>query len=311
MRKFIKKIVLFIAYTLILFIVFFGAFMLINRYNSSHIPAINFSNSYSFNEKMMFLNDKQGTYEVMAIGSSMALNNLHSETITDNLNTDSYINISSWGLNNEEIYQNLKLAYPHYKPTTILFPGSMYDFNYSVKIFKEWTIKSFLEQTFPKPLYYFLTFDLKYYVDNFKYARNVRNYPHNYDYLNFDEFGAVNFYSETFDIDSLRYNSKILDGIQIDENQYAYLDSIVTFCNSNNIKLIYADVPLREDLRNNLTELELEIFDNHEMKIRKLLKNQTYIDSESFDLDKSLYFDNTHLTASGAKFFTRKMLSSK
>src|SRR5882762_5458526 len=96
MKRFVVKLVLFLCLSLLL-----SAGLLL-FYSTSHniendLPGPNLSNSFSLNEKLLFLRKHSGKKNILAIGSSMALNNLHSETIVNILNDTSYINAASWG----------------------------------------------------------------------------------------------------------------------------------------------------------------------------------------------------------------------
>ena len=106
MRKFIINIFKFLLFpTIIIGIIFFT---IIKKIGLENLPALNFSSSYSYNEKIRFLKNKSNSPSIIAIGSSMTLNNLDSDIVVKELKDDEYLNVSSWGLRISESYKLLK-----------------------------------------------------------------------------------------------------------------------------------------------------------------------------------------------------------
>ncbi len=310
MKKFFFKVIYFTFYTIVLSAIVLGSFMALNKLNFSHIPAINLSNSYSFNEKMTFLKENKTEVEIMAIGSSMSLNNLHSESIVDVFSTNSYINTSTWGANMEEIYNFLKITYPYFKPNTILLCSNMYDYMESIKTIRFDKSENYLAGDYPTWWIFLKTFDLSYYFKNFTYAKMVRTNPHTLYYLDYDAYGAVGYDSPTFEVEEKRYNLRLVDDIKIDEIQYAYLDSISLFCKNNNVKLLFLQGPIRSGITSTYTPSEWSIIEQHQKKVKDIVSEDHYFyDANELEWDDSYFYDPTHLNVRASERYTRHILS--
>ena len=125
MQIFIKKILFFIGGITTLSIVFFTLWL--NYYST---PPPNLSNSISLNAKVLFLknNFSRANIDILAIGSSMSLNNINSSSITKAYSDEQYLNLSSWGLTMEETFNLIKIYNKKYHPKTIIISSNYSDF---------------------------------------------------------------------------------------------------------------------------------------------------------------------------------------
>ncbi len=306
MIQFIKKTILFFAFFGLTFIGIFAAWIIYN-YPAVDNPAPNLSNSYSFNEKMLFMkNSKTKKLDALAIGSSMSLNNLHSETIARQLGTKSFINASSWGLNMKDNYRLLKVLNEIYHPNVLLVAANISDFQRVSKTIRYELVKGYLESPFSNLNYYLKTFNMEYYFQNIKYASEVRNNVHDYEYLNYDKYGGMNYGAEDFNINQERWMGDSIVDANFDPLQYQYLDSISTYCENNNIKLYFFQSPFREGYYSNLNEKEKKLIYSHIERIQHILRdgNCTFINTVDTTWSDSLFVDWTHLNKNGAKLFT-------
>src|SRR3982751_6326885 len=111
MNSFLKKIGLFSLLCMLLSAVIVGVYKLRYDVSCKDFPAPALSDSYSLNEKIEFLRTKEKDIPILAIGSSIALNNLHSETIAKNITGKKFLNAASWGMNMGDNYSLLKVLY--------------------------------------------------------------------------------------------------------------------------------------------------------------------------------------------------------
>ncbi len=306
MIGFIKKLLLFILYVIGFSMFTLFGYMYWNDLDTGDFPAVNLSNSYSFNEKMQFLKSKQEHSEVMAIGSSMSLNNLHSQTVVEKLGTTSFVNTASWGVNMEETFFLLKIVEEVYQPKTVILSSSLVDFMKSKKVFRYELIEGYLKRSKPGFYYYWITFDLKYFTNNFIFAKTTRSDPDNLEYLGFDEFGGVNFESNQFKINKLRWEDRIVDRYEFEGEQYNYLDSISTFCKNKNIKLLFSQGPIRKGILSSYDDKEQQILFNHVDRVKRIISKHGnyFVDAANTEWHDSLFFDNTHLSSKGAEIYT-------
>lgn len=304
MKKFLWHNLLFAAFlsVIILLLIVVYAF----KYNTTinDLPAPNFSNSYSFNEKILFLKKSDISPEVLAIGSSMTLNNLHSQTVINKLKTKKYLNVASWGMSIQEEYQLLKQLTLIYKPKKIIIACSIVDFKKNDKNIDYFLIHKYLSGH--NELKHHLShFSSQYYFNNFKYAHQVRNDSSNYEYLGFDNYGAVNFNNQGFKISNNRWNTDFEENA-INKREYLYLDSIGLYCQEKKIVLLFFQTPMREGLYNKLTNKKLTELNNHISKVETIIKarHQQFVDATKVKWKDYLFVDGTHLNAKGAELFT-------
>lgn len=277
-----------------------------NQIFDSDIPALKFSNSYSFNEKILFLRNCSKESNVLAIGSSIALNNLFSKTVIKELKTEKFLNTASWGMSMKDDYAFLKSLNKIYKIKSIILACNIGDFYHSRKdidfefvenylFFNEWNVfKSYLK-----------TFDLNYYLKNFTYAKKVRNCINDYDCLKYDNYGTVNLTRESFKINNKRWMDFYLN-TNFEQLQYNYLDSISEFCVDNRIELLVFQSPVRQGIYTNLTQFKQEFLKLHGENIRNIIEqdNHIFIDSNDTFWQDSLFIDAVHFNDKGAELFT-------
>ncbi len=313
MNFFLKKLFIFISFFVITFLSIILIWIIYNYPNVDN-PAPNFSTSYSLNEKMLFLKKNKTSIkpEVLSIGSSMSLNNLHSETIVEYLKTKNYLNSSSWGLNIKENYHMLKILVEIYKPKTVISAINLMDFQKSSKTIRYDLIKQYLQSDYSFP-YYFEAFNMPYYFQNIKYSNEVRTHENEYEYLGYDKYGAVNYKKANFQIVPERWNGEKILNYKIELAQYQYLDSISLFCEMNGIELYFFHGSFREGYLSNLNQKEQDLIFSHIERIKAILNDNkcNFISAIDTTWKDSLFVDWTHLNSKGAKYFTEYCLKKR
>jgi hypothetical protein len=308
MKKFIKKTFLFICYALAASIIFAIFFIFYNGLDIKDIPAPNLSDSYSYNEKMQFLHARKINAGILAVGSSMTLNNLNSEIITQQLNSTSYLNMGSFGMSLKDDFLLLQILLKSDTCNTLIITSNIIDFQLKDKRIDYRILNDYLSSNKANPGNIILeTFNLRYYIDNSIVAKKTRSHSHNneYDNLAFDTYGAVNFDGYKFMISPKRWDMDFL-GEKCNAYQYDYLDSISNYCKSNNIQLLFFQSPLRQGLYSKLNAEKNNNLHTHIGKIETILKkdNHVFINSNNAVWNDSLFVDGIHLNSNGARLFT-------
>jgi hypothetical protein len=307
MSKFIKQCILFLSFLSIIAAFALFAFLKINQLSLSDFPALHFSNSYSLNEKIRFLKTSSKQANTLALGSSMTLNNLHSETVINKFKKNEYLNTAAWGLSMGDNYTYLKSLNKVYPLKHLIICSNIVDFQNNEKLIDFNYVESYLKDNdIISFIQFFNTFDIKYYTENWRYAKKVRSCSNHYDYLNFDQYGAINFEAKGFKINPLRWESDNLSNNGLTA-QYAYLDSISKFCANHNIQLYFFQSPIRQGLYNQLSEKKHTILKQHTAAINKMLdkNNQFLVNANEKTWPDSLFTDGSHLNKTGAKLFTQ------
>lgn len=301
MKKFINSVFLFL---LILFLPVITVLFLFHNF----IPAPKITNSYSLNEKNKFLQRKKDLHvDVLTLGSSIALNNVHSGVILDMMNTDSYINTAAWGLRISQIYNITKALIDNYDPHKVILTANVVDF-YPPEIQLDVNqIKDFIESDFP------LKYQFRYFETNYFFRRlytNRGNFRTNKIYmsLNFDDYGAVMFQKEGFEKNDNRWK-KTIHFKPIKQENYIYLDSLAALISSRGIEFIYVQTPIREGmLDDNYSTNILKHID----KVRAIIEkypNTFFVDGTRNLWSDSLFVDVQHLNSLGAEKFTSYFLA--
>jgi len=269
------------------------------------LPAPNLTPSYSFNDKMQFARKKKA--DIIAVGSSMSLDNLNSDVIIKNFKTGSYLNLSSWGLSTKDIFSIIKIYSSIHKPSTIIVASNYIDFQSTDKEFNHKELSNYLEGTTSKLNDFFLNFDVDYYFRFFVYHKftttdsKCTSGNTFYESMIYDRYGGISFDPHNFKIDKEIWNK--IDISNLREVSYYYLDSISSFCSQNKIKLLFFQTPMREGIYRNLNKAWLL---KHISRVKTIIlkNNHTFIDGNDRLWPDSLYIDPLHFNANGAREFT-------
>ncbi|MCA0932387.1 hypothetical protein LCM02_07980 [Lutimonas saemankumensis] len=300
MKKFISKLTMislpFIIVPII-FIVRFG------------YPPPKLSSSLSFNAKILFIkeNHLQSEIDVLAIGSSMSLNNLHTETLKNKFD-NKFLNISSWGQNIEEDFRLIKIFDSHYKPRIIIINSGYMDFKNNSKSIDYNLVENYL---FENGNLVYRNINLKYLIKESKDYFLKKKDTLNYTSLTFDDCGGINLQKSNFNIDPKRWEGIDIKNLQLNINQYNYLDSISQYCMKKNIKLVFIQNPFRKNYYLNLDDQALNLLGTHINKIKSILnkRNQLFINPKFTFWEDSLFIDYSHFSKEGSKYYTEYCLN--
>lgn len=305
MKQFFRKISKFtIYYFLFCVLILIPLFFFSIKKNC--IPAPIFSDSYSFNEKVLFLKDDTYDAKIISIGSSMTLTNLHSEVIISEFQSEKYINTASWGSCMEDNYSLLNLFYGIYPVDVLIIVSNIGDFQEVTKDIDVAFVKDYLTGKIGDVIgIYFRNFNLSYYIDNYIYAKRYRNRNNAYQSLRYDRFGMVKFERLNFKISQKRWVNDYLGNFN-KELDYSYLDSISDHCVRNNIDFYFFQGPIREGLESKVAQFERDLVDSHIARIDSILTNDNhhFVNSTKVVWPDSLFVDGIHLNELGARLFT-------
>lgn len=299
MSKFSRNLLLFLTYFSSITIIILASLMCIYHVTFKDIPPPNLSNSFSLNDKLHMVRNKKSN--VIAIGSSITLNDLNSDVVVKNLKDTSFLNISSWGLAMKDIYKLLKSYSMVHIPRILIVSSNMSDFYIEPKNFNYIDVGHYLnsKNTF---LYHVKNFNLKYYVMNSYNNKKYKESKHIYESLIYDKYGSVMLDPDHFRIDSARWRVAFInEPVQMN---YDYLDSISDFCKKEKIKLIFLQAPVRKKL---FKQMDTTIFERHIKKVETILakNNVAFVNSTLVDWEDTLYVDAIHFNSNGAKLYTQ------
>jgi hypothetical protein len=273
------------------------------------LPPIPLTDSIVFNEKAMFVRGAlHERYDIVAAGSSMTLNNLAADVLTEEMpDHPRILNIGAWNMKISDTRRWLEdvLRYTH--PKTIIAVTGMMDF-YSQAPWLNITdeeIQTFLSDSrTPRLLEFLGHFSLQYYADNWRGMRTSRHSRADYNSLAFDRSGSVPLEVYYPNVDSTRWG-EVPKAALVSDEEYAQLAMLAKELRGQGIGLVLVQAPLR---RRALIAGGAEL-DRHWHRLETIMdqSEQKFIDLHALDYDDSHFADYSHLNAKGALAFTREL----
>jgi len=297
LKNFIGKILLLILPIIILYTVLFY---------SGYWPVL--SNSISFDAKAYELNRINLKHtDILAIGSSVALNDLNTQIIKDNSSL-SYYNFASWNLQIEDDYLLLKHYVFKYKPKYVMLLSTMHDFTFEPNT----SLPANLDLGGQMLGYYYIkNFANLHEIIKRKNALDLSTEDNNrYDCLKFDNGGGVELQLTTLSPKRLKEYLGDFPNKKNTPKAYQSLINLSRFLEYRQVKLIYIQAPYR---KNFVTSQALNDSVNiHFARCKFIIESNggTYLNYHDFfaPTDSVMYVDPSHLSGVGSKVFTRKVM---
>lgn len=302
MAEFVKKIFLF---SLIINLIMSCMIYYIYRIGGNDLPAPKFSNSISFNEKIDFIRNKDlSKIEYIAVGSSMTLNNIDSETMVKYMG-ENYLNLGSWGFKISDNYKFLREMVDNFPDLkVVLISTGFMDFSSSVRNIE--VDYSLVENSVKHRiglLAYLMSFDLKYLYKNSKINIHNKERRNSYQNLSYDIYGGAVLDIDPVNIDSLRWNMSVIN-FAVSGEELESLKELIVFLNLKGIKTCIAISPQRKGLNDDKTAEYIMLYTD---KIRNAVKEAGgFLASPQFEADwpDKIFVDYTHLNKLGASKYS-------
>lgn len=315
MILFLKNTFIFFLVTLFVSVVPFIVYMHVTGLSSSELPALKITNSFSYNEKALFLRNKQA--DILTIGSSVSLNDIHSLSITNYSKSNSYLNLSSWGLSVRDIFELLKTYSSIHKPNKLIIASSVFDFTNNDKVIDYKDLRVYLTSSGYNSLF-FKYFNLFYSLSEMSQKKEGKDesFHNTRTTLINDSFGAVLIRKDAMTIHRLEENLAKDVGLmdifvdnkvsKLYEYNFNYLDSISIYCRVNKIQLYFFQSAIRGKLYEGLKQNVINKLNTHIDRERMILlrNNHHFVDCTDRVWNDSLFVDSYHLNAIGAPIFT-------
>lgn len=300
MRAFLKKFVVF-------FIIPISVIVLFVTLKYEDVPAPKLTWSYSLNEKLFAFNNYNCDF--LCIGSSMALNNVNSESVVKELNTERYFNFASWGTRIVDLYPFLEVYLEKYHPKLIFLVSNTMDFEPTEQDLEADQIKERIKYPYPfiTPAYYLVHFDLHYYYKYYQLNKLYKFTDTINQSMKFDSYGGVVLDTKRKIPAYDEYWYKKLDFDLITNTNYYYLDTISRILNERGIKFVFVQSPVRGGLADSNYWANIN---KHKQRVRGILNkyDHLFIDEADHRWPDSLFFDYGHFRKEGAQIFTRRFV---
>ncbi len=293
MKNFILNTILFLSIPCAIGLFFFVAYR-------AYLPAPKISNSYSLNEKVKFLPQGQNK-DILAIGSSMSLNNISSEELSKNFQTEHYINTGAWGLTIQNMEELVEIFNELYNPKIVVCASNIMDFAEAEIVYDINELRKHLGRQ-RKASIINLLFDRYYYQHALENYTNF-NRTDIVSSLQFDPYGGVPLKDQDFQVSESRWNSS-LPFEEVSPESYIHLENISKNLRHRDQTFIFVQTPVRkimhtDDYKANMCK--------HTERIALILKkyDHVFLDLSNMELPDEYFADLAHLKNKGSKKMTK------
>lgn len=267
------------------------------------------SNRISFDAKALHLRDSgPAKIDVLAIGSSISLNNINSSTVVKNLKGETFYNASVWNLNFKSILSLLKYYVNEFSPSIVVTVTASVDFN-NCYLFPEFDKKvdslNMLLKGWPEWYFYLKKYNPSRIEARRKMLRLYSN-PNHSKSLCFDKWGGVPLNVAEKDKNPVHLKQVMME---MQKKHYKAFESLCTYLRSRKIKFVLALSPTLPHFSG--SENATERLKVHKHRIREITEKygHQFIDLSDLSLYKKEDFaDNIHLQKSGAIKLTNMLM---
>lgn len=303
MRRFLLHVLLFSSLVLL----GIGAYV---RSYRQLLPAARVTPNGVLNMKLSALRHRgQHPCHVLALGSSMTMNNLSSPDVVAHFHDTSYVNMGAWGM---DIQQSTALAHvlvPLLKPRTVLLMSNLNDLvpsadrypvdtaRVSAYLLRWGTLEGYLRNL--KPAYYLREME----------RNQVRMQDHgNYEFMGVDDHGWAPLVIPPERIDRARWNKQPPQARWLNGNEYAMLADLSNYLHEQGARLVFIQSPYRAGVRNAAVD---SLVQQHLQRVRALLEPEGHavLDATDRYWPDSLFVDYSHLSERGAQLVTEHALA--
>jgi hypothetical protein len=309
MRAFLTHVILFLCLV-------GGAVVLYCWYHAEYFPAPRLTQNISLNEQLKRVklilegrvdHSPGGTVDVLAVGSSMTLNNLHSQGVVEHFGA-SYVNVGSWSTRIHLTTRLTDLLIGKLKPHTLILTSNMEDWMKGEDRYDldPVVIDNYLTR-WGHAASYLRTLRPAYYLREMERNKVRMKDPTYYDFLGFDPWGgaSINVPPERVEADRNVYTIPRPD--QLDHSLYPHLEELSEIVREQGVRMIFIQSPYRA--KDNTDELR-GILNEHEQKVRRILEPAGHVFVSTTDTiwPDDMFIDPSHFRAEGALQFTRYAL---
>lgn len=269
------------------------------------VPAPRITNNIALNEKLAFVRSRYPDgVDVLAVGSSMTLNNLASAGVVAHFGTGRYVNAAAWGLGAAELPVLGALLTDRLRPHTVLVATNLMDFRSAGRqLGTDSTAMARFMGGAPLWLSHLRHWDTPYLLRQAEANRIRFHDPGNYEYLGFDAHGGATLEVPGDRIDRRRFNEAPPSAGQLDEARYEAFARFAGWLRQRDVRMVVVLCAYRDGLRSPGHDALQRA---HADRLRGLLEplGHTVIDGNMHRWPDSLYVDGSHLGRAGAARFT-------
>jgi hypothetical protein len=275
-------------------------------WNKAYIPAPRLTGNVSLNEQVHRVAMlPHGTTQVLALGSSMTLNNLASAPVVEHFNTTALVNAGAWGMGALETARLGPELVDHLGPSTVIMVMNLMDFvpGTPLNTKEVGSIREHLanEGSAWDHLKYW---DAPWFLRQMDLHRIRLSDPGNYEYLRYDAHGAATLEVPADRILPSRFNKPPPKPDELQESYYAAFATFSAWLRGRDTDLIVLLSPYREGLQDEGLRRSNAA---HAQRMQQILaaSGHRMVDGNQRTWPDSMFNDSSHLDRAGAEEFTR------
>jgi hypothetical protein len=274
------------------------------------LPAPRISPNGALNLKLSDLRHR-GAHpcNVLALGSSMTLNNLSSPDVVAHFQDTSYVNMGAWGLDIKQCNSMAHVLVPLMKPRTVIVMGNLSDAVPDVHRHALDTarVTGYLLR-WSTPEAYLRSLRPAYYLREMERNRIRMLDRSNYEFMNVDEHGWAPLVIPPDRIDRGRWERTPPKARWLSSGAYDQLADLGRYLREQGVRLVYIQSPYRAGVRTADVDTVVQ---GHVRHVRNLLEplGHAVLDATDRRWEDSLFVDYSHLNEEGARLVTAHALA--
>jgi hypothetical protein len=275
-------------------------------WNRTYIPAPRLTANVALNEQVhRVARLPHGSTRILALGSSMTLNNLASAPVVRHFGTRDMVNAGAWGMGAFETALIGPDLVEHLGPSTVIMVMNLMDFQPGTPLNEgdEEAIREHLANG-GSAWDYLKYWDSPWFLRQIGLHRIRFTDPGNYEYLGFDAHGAATLEVPQERILPARFNKPAPRPDELQEYYYEAFAAFSVWLRERDTDLIVLLSPYRQGLQN--PELE-GLNAAHAQRLRQVLEASGHqlVNGNERVWPDSMFNDSSHLDRAGAEEFTR------
>lgn len=276
----------------------------------AYVPAPRITNNISLNAKLRMLKQRRGQpIHLLALGSSMTLNNLSSRAVLEAFHDSSYLNMGAWGTDLAQSFELAEDIVPLVRPSVVLMVTNLGDFSANAEryVVDSTRMANYLVKWSEADAYLHAR-DAGYYLRQMELNAVRMNDAGNYERLVFDPWGGVQLNVPKDRIDQERFDKRPPRLDELSEEQYRALERLAAYLERRHVRFILIQSPYRQGVRSVTVEADVAA---HKRRVWTILAAHGHRFDDGTDAlwPDSLFCDYGHLNAQGAYLFTRHALA--
>jgi hypothetical protein len=276
-------------------------------YSQGRLVAPALTGNLCFDEKALFLHNRPDKQcDVLVIGSSMALNNVESQSLLKHLPAGTrLLNAGAWNMKIGQTRALLECLLGVYRPRIVILvcgPMDFYGTPWQSQFFDASEVKQFINGSSYWIPVLLRHFDLRYYVKWSFSILESRTSRKDYFSVMFDAWGGIPLEISFPQVNERRWNLKV-DPEELDPSQYEELARLADVVRSKGLNLICIQPPMR---RGSVPVGDTAAVDEHWRRMETILSSRGFRlwNLHAIGLSDEYFADYSHLNEKGVVPFS-------